>query len=37
MLRGRHALVTDSGVAKAVSEVTGRYALTTAGVALGTS
>ena len=36
MLRGRHALVTDFGVAKAVSEVTGRQTLTTAGVALGT-
>ena len=36
MLRGRHALVTDFGVAKAVSEATGRNALTTAGVALGT-
>jgi Tol biopolymer transport system component len=36
MLRGRHALVTDFGVAKAVSEATGRAQLTTAGVALGT-
>jgi tetratricopeptide (TPR) repeat protein/TolB-like protein len=36
MLRGRHALVTDFGVAKAVSEATGREKLTTAGVALGT-
>jgi tetratricopeptide (TPR) repeat protein/tRNA A-37 threonylcarbamoyl transferase component Bud32 len=36
MLRGRHALVTDFGVAKAVSEATGRQKLTTAGVALGT-
>ncbi|MCZ6755963.1 MAG: protein kinase, partial [Gemmatimonadetes bacterium] len=36
MLSGRHALVTDFGVAKAVSEATGRQALTTAGVALGT-
>jgi len=36
MLRGRHALVTDFGVAKAVSEATGRHELTTAGVALGT-
>ena len=36
MLRGRHALVTDFGVAKAVSEATGRHVLTTAGVALGT-
>ncbi|MCH9015545.1 MAG: serine/threonine-protein kinase [Gemmatimonadetes bacterium] len=36
MLSGRHAMVTDFGVAKAVSEATGRQALTTAGVALGT-
>jgi serine/threonine-protein kinase len=36
MLSGRHALVTDFGVAKAVSEATGRDKLTTAGVALGT-
>jgi tetratricopeptide (TPR) repeat protein len=36
LLRGRHALVTDFGVAKAVSEATGRERLTTAGVALGT-
>jgi eukaryotic-like serine/threonine-protein kinase len=36
MLRGHHALVTDFGVAKAVSEATGRQTLTTAGVALGT-
>ncbi len=36
MLRGHHALVTDCGVAKAVSEATGRQTLTTAGVALGT-
>ena len=36
MLSGRHALVTDFGVAKAVSEATGRHQLTTAGVALGT-
>jgi len=36
MLSGRHALVTDFGVAKAVSEATGRSQLTTAGVALGT-
>ncbi len=36
MLSGRHALVTDFGIAKAVSEATGRQALTTAGVALGT-
>jgi tRNA A-37 threonylcarbamoyl transferase component Bud32/tetratricopeptide (TPR) repeat protein/TolB-like protein len=36
LLRGRHALVTDFGVAKAVSEATSREQLTTAGVALGT-
>jgi len=36
LLTGRHALVTDFGVAKAVNEATGRQALTTAGVALGT-
>jgi tRNA A-37 threonylcarbamoyl transferase component Bud32/TolB-like protein/tetratricopeptide (TPR) repeat protein len=36
MLSGRHALVADFGVAKAVSEATGRNKLTTAGVALGT-
>ncbi len=36
LLRGRHALVTDFGVAKAISEATGRQSLTTAGVALGT-
>jgi serine/threonine-protein kinase len=36
MLSGRHAMVTDFGVAKAVSEATGRQALTTAGIALGT-
>jgi eukaryotic-like serine/threonine-protein kinase len=36
MLSGRHAMVMDFGVAKAVSEATGRRELTTAGVALGT-
>ncbi|MFI5209676.1 MAG: protein kinase, partial [Gemmatimonadales bacterium] len=36
ILSGRHALVADFGVAKAVSEATGRQRLTTAGVALGT-
>jgi serine/threonine-protein kinase len=36
MLSGRHAMVTDFGVAKAVSEATGRHKLTTFGVALGT-
>jgi tetratricopeptide (TPR) repeat protein/tRNA A-37 threonylcarbamoyl transferase component Bud32 len=36
MLTERHALVTDFGVAKAVSEATGRQKLTTEGVALGT-
>jgi eukaryotic-like serine/threonine-protein kinase len=36
LLSGRHALVTDFGVAKALSEATGRQQFTTAGVALGT-
>ena len=36
LLSGRHAMVTDFGVAKAVSEATGRHELTTAGVAVGT-
>lgn len=36
LLTGRHAMVTDFGVAKAVGEATGRHTLTTAGVALGT-
>jgi eukaryotic-like serine/threonine-protein kinase len=36
LLSGRHALVTDFGVAKAVSEATGRQKITTAGVAMGT-
>ena len=36
MLSGRHALVADFGVAKAVSEATGRNAITTLGVAIGT-
>ncbi len=36
MLSGKHALVTDFGVAKAVSEATGRQSLTSLGVALGT-
>lgn len=36
LLSGRHALVTDFGVAKAVSEATGRHTLTSIGVALGT-
>jgi serine/threonine-protein kinase len=36
MLSGRHPLVMDFGIAKAVSEATGRQTLTTAGVALGT-
>jgi serine/threonine protein kinase/tetratricopeptide (TPR) repeat protein len=36
MLRGRHALVTDFGVAKALSDATGAHSLTTAGIALGT-
>ncbi|HSA57420.1 MAG TPA: protein kinase, partial [Gemmatimonadaceae bacterium] len=36
MLSGRHALVTDFGVAKALSEATGSAAMTTTGIALGT-
>src|SRR2546427_481522 len=36
LLSGRHALVMDFGVAKALSEATGRQRLTTAGIALGT-
>ena len=36
MITGRHALVMDFGVAKAVSEATGRQSITTIGVALGT-
>jgi eukaryotic-like serine/threonine-protein kinase len=36
MLSGRHALVTDFGVAKAVSDSTGGQNLTSLGVALGT-
>jgi serine/threonine protein kinase/tetratricopeptide (TPR) repeat protein len=36
MLSGRHALVMDFGVAKAVSEAAGADQLTTAGVSLGT-
>jgi len=36
MLRGRHALVMDFGVAKAVSEATGAASLTSVGIALGT-
>jgi len=36
LLSERHALVTDFGVAKAVSEATGAQRLTTEGVALGT-
>jgi Tol biopolymer transport system component len=36
LLSGRHVLVTDFGVAKALSEATGRQQLTTAGIALGT-
>ncbi len=36
MVAGRHALVTDFGIAKAVTEATGRQQLTTVGVALGT-
>jgi len=36
MLSGRHALVADFGVAKAVSDATGHGAATTVGVAVGT-
>ena len=36
MLSGRHALVTDFGVAKAISDATGRNTVTTLGVAIGT-
>jgi TolB-like protein len=36
LLSGKHALVTDFGVAKAVAESTGKTALTSIGVALGT-
>ena len=36
MLSGRHAMVMDFGVAKAVTEASGRQQMTTAGVALGT-
>ena len=36
MLSGRHALVTDFGVAKAVSDATGSATVTTTGIALGT-
>jgi serine/threonine-protein kinase len=36
LLSGRHALVADFGVAKAISESTGKGAVTTIGVALGT-
>lgn len=36
MLSGRHALVADFGIAKAVSEVTGEHRLTSLGVAIGT-
>jgi eukaryotic-like serine/threonine-protein kinase len=36
LLSGRHAMVMDFGVAKAVTEASGRQQLTTAGMALGT-
>jgi tetratricopeptide (TPR) repeat protein len=36
LFSGKHALVTDFGVAKAVAESTGKTALTSLGVALGT-
>jgi len=36
LISGRHAMVTDFGVAKAISESTGQSSLTSAGLALGT-
>src|SRR4030095_13700227 len=36
LLAGHHALVTDFGVSKALSNATGESALTSAGIALGT-
>jgi serine/threonine-protein kinase len=36
LLRGQHAVITDFGVAKAVSDATGVHALTSVGVTLGT-
>jgi Tol biopolymer transport system component/tRNA A-37 threonylcarbamoyl transferase component Bud32 len=36
LLTGRHAVVTDFGVAKAVTAATGTYSLTSAGIAIGT-
>ena len=36
MISGRHALVADFGVAKAVSQATGHHTMTAAGMALGT-
>lgn len=36
LLSGRHALIVDFGVAKALSEATGRTSLTSIGIALGT-
>jgi len=36
MLAGRHALVTDFGVAKAISDAAGKTQLTTVGVSIGT-
>jgi serine/threonine-protein kinase len=36
LLSGRHAMVMDFGVAKAVTEASGNHTLTSAGVALGT-
>ena len=36
LMSGRHALVMDFGVAKAVSEATGAHTLTSVGIALGT-
>jgi serine/threonine-protein kinase len=36
LLTGRHALVADFGIAKAIGAMTGQHTLTTTGVALGT-
>ena len=36
LLRGQHVVVTDFGIAKAVSEATGLHAVTSVGVTLGT-
>ena len=36
LLRGQHAIITDFGIAKAVSEATGVHPITSVGVTLGT-